>query len=598
LKKSAIAALLVAFATSPAIAQSPDQEVVVTATRLPQPQSQTLQPVTIITARDIASAGQQTLVEVLQALGGVEITSNGGYGQTSGVFIRGANSNQTLVLVDGMRINSATTGTTAFENIPLDQIQRIEVVAGPMSGLYGSDAIGGVIQIFTKSGQYAPTTNVSAGAGTYGTYSASAAINRAAGATEFSVSGGYFYTMGFDATKPSIPFDQHNPDKDGYRNTNFSAKLAQHLDGNNELGITAFQSDGFTHFDASPTTDDINHEILSAYSVYSRNRVDAWESLLKAGESTDDSTVSGAFPGFFRTRQPQVTWQNNIKLGPGTAIAGLEYLQQRVDSDTAYAQTSRIINSAFAGYLGELGSHAWQVNVRQDDNSQFGNHTTGLLGYAYRVIPDLRVRASVATGFKAPTFNDLYFPGFSNPNLQPERSLNRELGLSYQAGSDSFNATYFDNHITDLIVLDQNFVPQNLGQARIDGLELGYYAVLGGYRLSAKATVQNPVDEATGQMLPRRAKEFGSLSLNRTSGSWTLGAEVVASSARFDQAGEAEGSRMHGYALLNLTAVYALGPEWSIRARWNNVFDSEYELAQNYNTPGSNVFVAVQYQPK
>jgi vitamin B12 transporter len=597
LKLSLAAALTVSVAPL-ALAQSPEQEVVVTATRLPQVQSQTLQPVTLITAEDIAQAGQQTLVEVLQTLGGVEIVSNGGPGQTSGVFMRGANTNHTLVLVDGMKMNSATAGTTALENIPLDQIERIEVVPGPMSGLYGSDAIGGVIQIFTKSGKYSPTTNVTAGVGSYGTYSASAGINRAVGSTEFSVNAGYFETAGFDATKPSIPFGQHNPDKDLYKNTSFSGKLAQHLDPSNEIGLTAFQSEGFTHFDSSPTSDDVNHQTLSAYTLYSRNRVEAWESLLRVGESRDESTVSGVFPGFFRTRQPQVTWQNNFKLDTGTAMAGLEYLEQHVESDTAYAQTYRKIDSAFAGYLGEVGLHAWQVNVRQDDNSQFGNHTTGLLGYAYRAAPNLRFRVGVATAFKAPTFNDLYFPGFSNPDLQPERSLSRELGLNYQSGGTAFTATYFDNRISDLIVLDSNFVPQNLGQAKIEGVELGYNAIFDGYRIGARLTLQDPLDSATGLMLPRRAKEYGSLALSKASGSWTWGGEVLASSARFDQAGEAEGTRMHGYGLFNLTAIYALDREWSVRARWNNVFDRAYELAQNFNTPGSNVFVAVQYQPK
>ena len=183
-----------------------DDAVVVTATRFPQPRSQTLQPVTVITAQDIAQSGQQTLVEVLQALGGVETVNNGGFGQPSGVFMRGANIGHTLVLIDGMRLSSATAGTTALENIPLAQIERIEVVPGQLSSLYGSDAIGGVIQVFTKGGKDAPATSASAGAGSYGTSNAGAGIRRTLGATDLSVNVGYFDTKGFDATKPSIPF--------------------------------------------------------------------------------------------------------------------------------------------------------------------------------------------------------------------------------------------------------------------------------------------------------------------------------------------------------------------------------------------------------
>jgi len=566
-----------------------------------------MQPVTIITPADIARAGQQTLVEVLQAVGGVEVASNGGAGQPSSVFVRGANSSHTLVLVDGMRIGSATLGATALENIPLNQIERVEVVPGQLSSLYGSDAIGGVIQIFTKSGRYAPSASVTAGAGSYGTSSVTAGLNRTIGSTDFSLNVGYLGSGGFDATKPGA--FGHDPDRDDYRNQNLSGKIAYHLDVRNELGLTVFQSDGHTHFDNDPTIDAVNHQTLSAFSVYSSNQITgAWKSLLRAGQGQDKSTTSGVFPSVFGTRQPQYMWQNDIKLGPGTAIAGAEYLAQDVTSDSTFAQNHRAIKSAFAGYLGAYEKHDWQANVRNDDNSQFGNHTTGLLGYAYRPTDELRLRVGAGTAFKAPTFNDLYAidPTGSfvpNPNLRPEISYSKEAGVSYQAGANRFSATYFDNHINDLVVFVSDpltFVGtvQNLNSARIKGAELGYQGSFAGLQGRASLTLQNPVDEGTGLMLPRRAKEFASLGLGWASGSWNLGGEVVASSARFDQAGEAEGTRMHGYALLNATAMYVLDREWSIRARWNNIFGRDYELAQNFNTPGSNVFVAVRYQPR
>jgi len=602
--KRSIAAIFAAAVAPLVLAQNPEQPaVIVTATRLPQAQSQTLQPVKVIAAEDIAQAGQQSIVEVLQSLGGVEITSTGGFGQPSSVFMRGANSGQTLVLIDGMRISSATTGTTALENLSLAQIERIEIVPGEMSSLYGADAIGGVIQIFTKSGKYTPGANVSVGAGSYDTHSASAGINSRADKTDFSVNVGYFKTKGFDATKSSLPSGapnpNNNPDLDGYRNANFSGKLAQHLDERNEIGFTAFWSDGKTHFDNGPTTDDLNHQTLSAYSVYSRNHINSiWQSLLKAGQSTDDLVVTGAFPGSFRTTQPQFSWQNDVKVGPGTAIAGLEYLAQKVASDTDYTQTHRTIKSAFAGYGGEIGKHAWQVNVREDSNSQFGDHGTGSLGYAYRLTSGLRFRFGAGTAFKAPTFNDLYFPGFSNPDLRPERSRSAEAGVNYQTGNNRLTVTYFENQITDLIVFDPaTSTPQNLSQARNKGTELSYEGTFWGLKANSKLTVQDPVDESTGKLLPRRAREYGSVVLSNATGPWRLGGELVASGARFDQPNEASGTRMHGYGLVNLTASYALDRDWSIRARWNNVFNREYELAQNFNTPGSNVFVSLQYQP-
>jgi vitamin B12 transporter len=608
LKPSIIAALIAAAAPL-ALAQSPEDAVVVTATRFPQARSQTLQPVNVITSEDIARGGQQTLVEVLQALGGVEIASNGGFGQPSSVFMRGANSGHTLVLVDGMRIGSATLGTTPFENIPLSQIERIEVVPGQLSSLYGSDAIGGVIQIFTKSGKYAPATSATVGVGTYGTASVSGGVNRTVGNTDFNLNLGYLESKGFDATRTTAPFGQHNPDRDGYRNTNVSGKIAHRLDTRNELGLTVFQSDGRTHFDSGPTTDDLNHQTLSAFSLYSSNQItDSWQSLVRAGESRDKSTTTGAFPSFFGTRQPQFTWQNNIKLGLGTAIAGAEYLAQHVTSDSAFARNHRTIESAFAGYLGTYEKHDWQANIRRDDNNQFGNHTTGLLGYAYRLTSELRLRVGAGSAFKAPTFNDLYavdptFFFIPNPDLRAERSRSKEAGLNYQAGTNRFSATYFENRITDLVVLvtdPATFVstPQNLNRARVKGTELGYQGFFGGLQANAQLTLQDPVDEETGKLLPRRAREYGSMAVGNVAGRWRFGVEVTASGARFDSADEDPAKKMHGYALINLTASYTLSQEWLLRARWNNVFNREYELAQNFNTPGSNVFAALQYQPR
>src|SRR5439155_1460145 len=248
---------------------------------------------------------------------------------------------------------------------------------------------------------------------------------------------------------------------------------------------------------------------------YSRNQINSvWRSMVRAGQSTDDLVVSGAFPGFVRTTQAQLTWQNDVKVGPGTAMAGLEYLAQQVASDTDYAQTHRMIKSAFAGYGGEIEKHALQANVREDSNSQFGDHTTGSLGYAYRLTSEVRLRVGTGSAFKAPTLNDLYFPGFSNPDLRPERSRSKEAGVNYQFGNNRFSATYFDSRIKDLIVfvvtdpITFAGMPQNVNQSRIKGAELGYDGLFGGLRVGAVLVFQNPVDGATGQLVRRNAWEI------------------------------------------------------------------------------------------
>ena len=583
-----------------ALAQSRDfttEQVVVTGSRLAQEPSAAIQPVTVIDSQQLASSGQQTLGEVLQALGGVEMASSGGFGQPTSVFIRGSNSDHTLVLIDGVRVNSATTGAAAFENIPLNQIQRIEIAPGPLSSLYGSEAVGGVIQIFTKSGRDAAPASVSVGGGTYGTRSITAGVNGENASTDFGFNSGYLESRGFDATTPSSGFN--NPDRDGYRNKNFSARLSHRFDDADEVGLTAFQSEGSTHFDTGPGFDDVNDQTISIVSAYTRNQIESWwQSLLRVAQSQDKSVFTGQFPGFVETTQPQLTWQNDFKLPVGTIIAGAEYLEQEVSANPVFAVTSREIDSAFAGYQGEYRRHAWQFNVRDDENSQFGNHVTWSANYAFRLTQNLRLRGGAGTAFHAPTFNDLYSPFGANPDLRPESSRSRQVGLDYASGTQRAGVTYFENRIHDLIVLGPppTFIPFNTGSARITGTELYYQLSFEEWQMRANATFQDPVDQQTGMLLQRRAQQFGGVSATRNAGAWKYGAEFFGSGRRFDSTDQDPATRMAGYGLANLFASYSIDARWSVSGRWNNIFDRSYELEKGFNTPGSSVFASIQYE--
>jgi vitamin B12 transporter len=577
----------------------PLDEMVVTAARVRQPISSTLQSTTVITSQDVANSGQSTLLGLLQRLGGVEIGANGGAGQPSGVFIRGANSAQTLVLIDGLRAGSATTGAAAFENIPLDQVERVEIVAGPLSGLYGADAVGGVIQIFTRGGSGAPGYALSAGYGTYNTAKVSGSASYSDKAYDVSLAAGYESSDQFSATRPSIPFNQFNPDRDPYRNANVSGRFAYRFSPDVEIGVSGFFSDGKTHFDNGPDTDDVNEQQLSSYSAWLQNRfAPNWQSLLRVGRSTDSIDTTGLFASRFRTEQDQATWQNTFNVAGGTLIAGAEYLRQAISSDVQYTNTSRTIGSGFAGYTGDFGPHGVQAMIRYDDNSQFGGHTTGSIGYGYRVNDAWRLRATAGTAFHAPTFNDLYYPDFGNPDLEAESSKSFDVGADWHAGTQAFSATYFQNRISDLIVFDlATFLPENLATARIRGGEFRYQGTLLDTEIRAKLTVQDPVNLQTGALLPRRAKSFGSIDAARAFDAWRLGVELVASGARFDSIDEDPSTRMGGYALVNLYASYRFAPGWTAELRWDNVGDKNYELAKHYNTPGSNVFVWVRWAP-
>jgi vitamin B12 transporter len=591
----------------PALSQSPPvyqgSETVVTAGRLEQRLADSLRSVVVVTARDIEASGQLSLAQVLQQYGGVETATSGGIGSATSIFLRGSNSSHALVLVDGVRVGSATLGTTAIENIPLGQIERIEIVSGPASGLYGSDAIGGVIQIFTRSGSRSPGGSVVAGYGTWNTRSLRAQLAGSEGETSYSLAAGYHETDGYNATRPTISFDRYNPDDDGYRNTNVSAKLSHRFGDRHEIGAAVLHSDGRTGFDNGPATDDRTEQTLSTVSVFSRNRLaERWESLVRLARGRDDSESVGAFPDRFRTDQDQALWQNTFRLDGQSIVAGLEYLGQKVDATTAYDANKRTVRSAFAGYVGEFGSHALEANIRRDDNSQFGSPTTGSIAYGFQVAQGARLRAAYGQGFHAPSFNDLYYPGFGNPDLKPERSRSGEVGLQVDRASQRFTATAFDNRIEDLIVFfydpaTQVFGPANLAKARIRGMELAWDGRIADVRLRAKGTFQDPQSEDTGKQLPRRARQFGSVLASRGFGAWTVGAEVVASSHRFETADEAPASRMAGYAIANLTLSWALARQWQADLRWNNVTDKDYEQVQGYRTPGSNVFLSLRWTP-
>lgn len=583
------------------------EDVVVTAARVPQSVHELLADVSVISGEEIRRAGQSTLVEVLQAQPGVEVASSGGYGAVSSVYLRGANAGQTLVLVDGMRLGSATTGMTALENIPLSQIERIEILRGPASSLYGSDAIGGVIQIFTRGGSGAPRANLSLGADSFNTQIVSAGFGGEAGNTRFNVQAGYANSVGFSAYSDGNPlyFDQ-NRDKDAYRNRSLSARLAQTLSPGQEIGINAFASSGRSHFDGYVTTTDFyQDQTLAAFDVYSRNRIsDVWQSLVRVGLGEDHANVYGFSPqaDVFDTNQNQLLWQNDIAIGPGSALLGVERLVQKVGGSVDYSVSERTIQSVFAGYQARLAQHSFQLNLRNDDNSQFGSQNTGYLGYDYRLTPAWRIGASAGSAFKAPTFNDLYYPGAGNPNLLPEEARNLEAALRYDQGAQHFSLVVFDNRVSNLIawapVAPGSYIwaPANVDEASLRGATFAWSGQVESYRLEANLTLQNPEDANTGMQLVNRAREHGALRAGGTLAGWNINGELIFSGKRYGD--PANTQVMGGYGVVNLAARYPLEQGWSLLARANNLFDKQYEQVQGYNTPGANLFVGIQYSPK
>jgi vitamin B12 transporter len=580
-------------------------DVVVTASRVAQSADELLADVTVINREEIERAGQSTLTELLQRQPGVEISSNGGAGKQSSVFLRGTNSDHVVVLVDGLRINSATLGTTSFEGIPLAQIERIEILRGPASSLYGADAIGGVIQIFTRRGHGAPTLNAFVGYGRYKTRRAEAGVSGSSDRTRYAINLSSLDSDGFSAQKVDSGLDA---DSDPYRNLSVSASISHQLAEGHELEAQYFYSDGHNDYDCNNSTCN-NDQLLRSYGLTSRNRIlSNWNSTLKIGVGVDDSVDHSAFPGAFRTEQRQYSWQNDLTLPAGILTLAYDRLEQEVSGTTDYDVTSRDNNGWLASYLVYVGPHSLQASLRRDGNSQFGNHTTRGLSYAYRFTPAWSASASYGTAFKAPTFNQLYFPGFGNPDLVPETSRNREVSLRYQGEASRAGVTAFYNEVEDLIVFSgppSGFNPINVGEARLRGLTLDSgWQFTNHWHLGGNLTIQSPRSNDTGTLLPRRAQRHGTLNLDYRAERLQAGMELVASSERYNNL--ANTKRMAGYALINLTASYALRPEWKIEARLNNLLGKDYILAHTGNgatsapfeMPGTDLFIGLRWQPQ
>ena len=600
LKLIILSSFAVSSVSQGAFAQTSAQveQLVITASRTPQSLNSTLATIIVISRDEIDAVGNATLPELLQRKAGVEIRTTGGAGQPAGVFIRGANSQHTLVLVDGLRLGSATAGSPAFENIPLDMIERIEIVKGPFSSLYGSDAIGGVIQIFTRT-LARPRLQAGIGFGTDSAYAVNAGFTAVENKTSVTLNAGYRQLRARSATNADSPSFIFNPDRDPYRNANVSVNVSHTLWQGETISLKAWQSRGTAHFDNGPDDDARNRQTLSGIGVLSENQITPnWTSRLNIGQTTDDIRIASSFPGTFKTEQNQVVWINEFKTIRGSSTAGAEWREEGVQSTTEYDKKKRKTGSVFAGYLEHFGASGEQqldFSLRRDEEIQFGQRNTGSIAYGVQLLPALLVYARAGRAFRAPSFNDLYYPGFSNPDLKPERSEQAEIGVRWNSAAIRTSLVRFDNRFEDLIAPDFiSFIPVNIRNARVKGWELSGDTTLAGLGLKASFTSQQPIDTDTGRQLRSRAKLFGSLAANRTFGRWQISSDVVASGRRYDSSVESAGSRMGGYAVVNARVNYQVNKLWAVELSAQNIADRKYEVARGYNPPNRSLFINVK----
>ncbi|HEY6822526.1 MAG TPA: TonB-dependent receptor [Burkholderiales bacterium] len=604
--RHAMAGFLAGCFSSPIVFAQADA-IVVTASRTEQRLADAIPHTTVITQKDIQDSRVPDLPALLRREAGIEVSQNGGVGGLTSVFMRGARSAETLVLVDGVRMEDASAGTTAIQHIMLDQVERVEIVRGNVSSLYGSGAMGGVIQIFTKRGSGQPAVSSEVTMGSRGTSRLTGSYGGEVERTRFNVTASNFDTQGFSSNDPSRVAGA-NPDRNGYRNESVSGSVSHALSASNELGATLYRTRGRLSFDNAfgvPTDVNRSTQELGTTQVYWEAKpLDAVKSRLSLAEGVDyrTDTLNGAFNNSSNTRNRQIIWSGDWRAAPAHDLSlGIESLRQTLDSSSAGTQARNVGVGRF-GYVGRFGAHSLQANARTERYSDFGRANTYFLGYGFDLTDAWKLIASTSTAFRAPTFVDLFFPVFGNPKLKPERSQTQEAGVQWAAGSQRVRIVAFSTRYQDAITFDPvTFVTQNVLAARAQGVESSYTGQLLGFDVRASLTLQKATEQQPGASeLPglRRAKQFGSLSVFRTDGRWRYGAELLGAGAHpdidpttFNRISEA------GYTLLNLTARYSIDKHFFGAVRLENGLNDHYQLVSGFNSPPRGIFITAGWQP-
>lgn len=611
---SLCASTLVLASVVPAHGKTPADgaydEIIVTATRTPVSVSDSLSSVTVVTRDDLEALQPRDLVEVFQRVPGIDISQSGGPGSAVSLFVRGAGSDQTLILVDGQRISSATAGSASLQFLDPSQIERIEIVRGASSSLYGSDAIGGVIQIFTKDGKNASNNYVTTEAGSHNLWRVAAGSNGSAGNFRYGMNVAYLNTQGIDNL---VDDTAANADEDGYRNDSFSAIAGYRFAGGADLSLRFLQSNSRNEYDSAYNPNERPYAKTWVQNVAADLALpvnDIWSSKVSLGRSTDDSDnyddVSGAKQGHFRTTRDQLLWQNDLAIVEGhTLTLAYDFYEDQVDASTGYEDAqgktvkARNNQAAFIQHQGRIGQFSLVLGLRNDDNEEFGNYRTGNAALGYRFDDRHQLSVSWSEGFKAPTFNDLYWPASpwsaGNPDLLPESSDNYEASVRGDYATWYWSVAYFDNEIENLInwAPGPDFVwrPYNVSSAEINGAELLAGATLNGWRFEGSLYYVNPVDAESGDVLNNRAKQTAQFTVEKDLNRWSLGLDLKGQSERYIGGNDT----LAGYGTIAARIAYRHSDQLSARLKVNNLLDKDYQLNEGYHQAGASWLLSLNY---
>jgi len=593
-------------------------KIVVTATRTPTKTSNVIAQTRVIDKEELQRYRGQDVTDVLKNQPGINITQSGGMGTASNFYMRGFDSKQVLVIIDGIRYGSISLGSPSLNLLSADQIDRIEILYGASgSSIYGSDAMGGVIQIFTK-GNNVEQSNVSTtvGYGSNNHYQVGITGQLKNDTSSLSLGVSRNETDGFNAIANSGSYD-FNADDDGFKSTNASLALQHKLSDSLSAGLSALYTDSTTDIDSAGNAfpnaySDQKNGSANAYLQY---RTPLTVSKLSYGQSIDKSTSHDANSinyqegSHYDTTQEQARLETSINAQPGTIIVGAEWLSQKLDASdvldfsgypdpavqTPYDPEDRTVKSAFVGYQLSESYYDLQANYRVDDNSQYGNESTYNLGAAIHPMAGMRIGANYATGFRAPTFNDLYWPGFSNPNLKPERTENTEVFVEYANDMQTSRLTGYHTDAEDLIAN-----ATNISEAKIKGLSLtsdwnmdAFIFGLGYDYLDAKDKTANST--SYNQQLAYRPKNSGMVYVGYQQPTFDVRLEAK----HTDDRSTAENNKLDSYTLLNLSGSAYITPKLRANLRIDNITDEEYTLASQfgneYATEGTSYFGSLTY---
>jgi vitamin B12 transporter len=591
--------------------------LVVTSGRKAEPKEQVSSLVTVFTRADIERLQARSVAELLNRVPGVQTTQSGGPGSMTGVYIRGTKSAQSVVLLDGQRIVDAAGGAAQLEALNIEQIERIEVLRGPRSAIYGADAIGGVVQIFTRRAEgpgLQPRLRV--GYGSQNTWERSLSVSGGDQQTLFNLSASAADTHGIDRTRTQT---QPNNDDDAYRNNAFSLNISQHFSDSLQGGFSLLDQRGESEHDLSftggyPYTD----FKLKGFAGYLQAQLnDVWDSRLELGRSENGSVeryddVPGDSP--FNTYRNSAAWFNTMSLGGGhSLLAGLDGYHETLDTDN-YSEDQRWNHGLILQHSYHSQAFSTELGLRHDQNSQFANQNTlnGAFTLPLNTANDLVL--SYAEGFRAPTFTDLYYPDscfpgygcytYANPNLQPEQSQTYELQWRSQlAANTRLEVAVYRTDLQDAIVFSD--IPRNVQRARINGFEASLQQQLFGWQSTTGLSLIDPRDRDSGHTLNRRAKRTLSQDIDRQFGAWAFGASWLAVSHSYD---DAQNNRLiPGYGLLSLRSSWQASRQISLGLKLDNVMNKPYSRAlydddfdgqySAYREPGRGALLSVTWTP-